>query len=231
MEFDFQKYISRKFVYGFFFVIVLFILGIIFYWTVFYQVLELKNSEISVKNSGATIKFDVFNKSNHPIRNVLVTVFFDKNVSRYGVFDVNAHDSYSFEKQFPISDNLKYIVEVSAPFNPSLKQPFEITGENINPIELTVQIPLNLKLNVSEVAVLTACNISNISLQNIVVEQTFDSTYFSGDFYPYNFSLAQGECKPLYSTFTPIKSGKTSIEFSVIVGGVPRKASQEVTIE
>jgi hypothetical protein len=227
-------YAPRKLVYPVFTVAVLVAFISMLYLVFLSQSIEVLNPSVSVVGADVVLKMTLVNTSNHEIDGVNVLI---KNNSGERLFFLKGDgksslapgEKYDFVASFPLSENLKYNVIVSAPFNKQVPLDFTLEPSTIDPVSVVVYVPFNLKVGQQANYSVKLCNVSNSDLPEVNWIESAEQGLFKEVFFERSISLRILECKTIHLILTPAKAGELTITFTMRVGSIEKKISKVLT--
>ncbi len=232
-RFDFVS--RRKIIYPFFVAIFCIVILVFVFFYFFSQSLEVTQSAISVSGENLVLNISVKNASNHVVKDPVVVIFSNGDKVSVPLKSQNnvlfSGESYQTVVKFPLTDSNFYEVFVESPFNRPIKLFFEIEESTLRPVKAEVILSSKMVVGTKYDVIVKLCNVSSNDLFEVSWLEIVESNYFDEALDTRSISLKVNECKNLYSTLTPINSGKTRMSFLLRVGSLEQKLSQEIEIE
>ncbi len=224
-------YVSRKILYPAFIVAFTFIFFIIVYFFSFSQSLEVESSRVEIDGETLSFYSKINNISNNYVRGITVSLFQINSQNAYKVKDLAPGESVDIEiKDITFSDDLKYDVFISAPFNRVIKLPFTLDESTVRPVTADVTLAKEMKIGEKYSYSVKICNISNTALLDLLWSTTVNGAYFEESFIPQTIDLAINQCKNLNSTLTPIRPGNVRMNFNLKVGKLEQNSIYDLSI-
>ncbi|MFA6269537.1 MAG: hypothetical protein WCW13_02980 [archaeon] len=230
-------YAPRKLVYPFFVVIFLIAFLSVLYLVALSQSIEVNNPSVSILGSDVVVKMNLKNKSMHAVDEIKVVVksnseersFYIKGGSLQSS-SLDAGESYDFVALMPLTENTKYTVNVSAPFNKPISIDFALEESTIDPVKAEVSIPSEIKLNEKIDYVVKFCNVSGTDLPEVIWLERAEEGVFKEVFFERSIALKVSECKSIHSILTPAKLGQVTIGFTMTIGSIEKKSSKILNV-
>jgi hypothetical protein len=227
-------YAPRKLVFPIFVVVFTLTFFAILYLAFFNQSLTISDSSVSVEGDNIVIRMHIDNNTNHFVNGIVVAIRNSAGSSNYFIKDAeNPFDSnlapwedYNYEKKLPLSSALNYYVTVSAAFNKAQTINFEVEQETIDPVRAEVSLPSKLYLNEKHTYPIKLCNISGSDLAEVIWFEVANEGDFKESFFQRGIPLKVSECKTIYSTLTPNRTGQIQIGFVLKVGSLEKNTSK-----
>ncbi len=231
MVFNFKNMFRRKVIYNFFLFIFICVVIMFVYWFSLYQGMSVENAEVYLFNNTIEVHMSIANISNHPISGVMVKAISSEKTFSQEIGTIKSGEVFDFYlKSLPIPSDLYYDVEISAPYNRRIIQKFELQKDVFDPVNVRIEVPIKMLIGEEYTLKTELCNVSGKHLPVVEWNQVIDSKFFKEELLPHNFSISPEECKPLYSTLTPIFPGNTSLNFTLRVGNLVKNTSHEVEV-
>ncbi len=227
-------YAPRKLVFPIFVVVFTLTFFSILYLAFFNQSLSISDSSVSVEGDNIVIRMHLDNNTNHFVSGIIVSIKNSDGSSDYLIKDAQIlldsnlapGEDYNFEKKLPISSSLNYFVTVSATFNKSQSINFEVDQETIDPVKAEVSLPSKLYLNEKYTYPVKLCNISSSDLGEVIWFEVASAGDFKENFFERGIPLEVAQCKTIYSTLTPNRTGQIQIGFVLKVGSLEKTTSK-----
>jgi len=229
-------YAPRKLVYPFFVAVFSVAFFSLLYLAFLSQSVEVVEPFFSVAGENIVLKMGIKNNSFHELRDVKVIVssfggertFFLKGSPSASV--LLPQEKYDFIASIPLSESLEYEVLVSALFNKNISMKFTVNESTINPVEAEVSLPSSLTLGKEYTYKVNLCNISESNLGEVLWKDDAEKGFFQEAFFERSISLEKSQCKPIYSTLTPIKEGTVRLNFYLTIGAIEKRSYKDLTI-
>ncbi len=209
---------------------------VLIYILFFNQGLVVKDPAVSLSTNNLVLKMTLYNESMHTISGIKVTV---KSSKRAFEFFLNGDESksslmpgekYEFLEAIELSESLYYSVFISAPFNKTIPMNFELKESTIDPVLAKVTINPRIYLNEKYSYTIELCNVSDDALPEVIWVEEAAEGFFKETFFERSIPLQKDECKTIYSTLTPIKSGSVELKFSLRVGPISKGSSKVIEV-
>lgn len=230
-----DRFISRrKFVYPFFLIVFAFVVFSMVYLFSLSQSLEASDVSFSVSGEFVVLKMTVENVSNHVVNDPEIILVYGNERKSIDVKSQNnslaPKEKYDLVVNIPLTENIIYEVFLVAPFNRTIKYNFTLDPSTIEPVKAVVNISSNMVVGKEYDTYVRLCNVSNDSLYDVYWVESVNGKFFAESLVPKQVSLLQNECKNLYSTLTPVSSGKAILSFNLRVGEIVKSYSHEINI-
>ena len=237
-------FVSRTIAYPFFVVVILLSFFALLYIAFFNQAITVDNANSSVSISGdqIVVKIPMQNSTNHVINDVKVTIksetgeraFYIKGSPAAAILAPG--EKYEFLAAIPLGESYSYTAVVSAPFNRPINIKIDLDQGTVDPVDAQVSLPTNLVAKKEYTYSVKLCNVSQSDLAEVFWVENAETGDFKENSPPASFfersvSLEKDECKTIYSTLTPIKTGEVTIGFSMRVGALKKEVSKVLTVE
>jgi len=228
-----EIYVSRKILYPIFIALFAIILFSAVFLISFYQPLAVLDPKLAVEGDHFVLSMVLKNNSSHAIRGADILVDMGGSqqtvkINECGCLGANEDTNVAFN--LPFANVSSYDVYVRSPLNRSVKLSFPIAPSTIEPVKATVRMSSNLQVDQKQDIAVDLCNESESDLHDVTWTMSVEEGFFSDEMFAQSVSLRVGECKPLYSSLTPIKSGTTYLEMTLSVGELVQKSSAKLTI-
>ncbi len=229
-----QFFSRRKVVYPFFVIIFAFIIFSMVFLVSLSQSLVASDVSFSVSGEYVVLKMTIENTSNHTVDDPEVILVYGGEKKSIKVKSKDNFlapgEKYDLVASIPLSESTQYEVFLVAPFNRTLRYDFSLDSSTLEPVNAVVNINSNMIVGTKYDVSVRLCNVSDSSLYNVEWTESVNGSFFEESLVPRQVSLSANECKNLYSTLTPVRSGKASLSFSLKVGEIIKKYSHEVNI-
>ncbi|MBT4191939.1 MAG: hypothetical protein HOE11_01390 [Candidatus Diapherotrites archaeon] len=223
-------FVSRKIVYPVFLVIFAIAFFTLVYFVSFSPQVLVENTSVDFVGDGIVLKAEINNISNHYVRDAEIVVAMAGEEITAKLDPLAPKEVFNVVMPLPVSKDLRYDVFVNIPFRKSLHLPFELNESTVKPVNATVQLTSSMVVGATYDYTVKLCNVSENSLSEVSWNEHVRGNYFEESLFPRTISLPKNECKNLYSTLTPIKSGQVKIDFTLGVGGIEQNSSHTVNI-
>ena len=228
-----EIYVSRKILYPIFIALFAIIFFSMVFFVSFYQPITVIDPKLAVEGDHFILSMWIRNNSNHAITgaDILVDMGGDQQVVKInecGCLAADENIQVAFE--LPFSNVSSYNVYIRSPLNKSVRLNFPVEESTIRPVKASVRMSTSMKVGQKQDVAVDLCNESESDLHDVTWEMLADEGFFEEELFPQSVSLRVGECKTLYSTLTPIKSGSVSLEMSLSVGKLEQKNRVDITV-
>jgi len=224
-------YVSRKILYPAFIIIFTIVFFVIIYYLSFSQSLEVENSRVEITGDALTFYSKINNISNNYVRGITVNLFQVDSQNAYKVKDLAPGESVDVEiKNIAFSDDLKYDIFISAPFNRVIKLSFVLDEATVRPVTADVSLAKEMQVGEKYNYAVKICNISNTALLGVLWTTVVNNAYFEESFIPQTIDLEINQCKNLNSTLTPIRPGNVRMNFNLKVGDLEQNNVYDIII-
>lgn len=235
-HFNSMVFAPRRLVYPFFVAIFAVAFFAVLFLAFLSQSIEVIQPSFSVAGENIVLKLGLSNNSSHEVRDVRVLV---KSSSGERAFFIKGspeeskllpNEKYDFLATIPLSESLSYEVIVSALFNKNIAMKFSVDEATINPVDAEVALPSELIIGQEYTYKVNLCNVSESNLWEVLWKEYAESGFFKEEFFQRSISLEKSQCKPIYSTLTPIKEGTVRLNFYLTVGAIEKRSYKDLVI-
>ena len=231
-------FVSRKIAYPFFTVVILLVFFVLLYLGFFGSSLtaDISGSSVSIVGDQIVIKIPLENKSNHRINNISVTITSDKRSQVLPLKgDLNSAillpgEKYEFLTSIPLGESYSYVAVVSAPFNRPITINIPLDPNTVDPVRAELFLQKNMVLGKEYNYSVKLCNVSSNDIGEVFWVENAASGDFKENFFERAVSLNKDECKTIYSTLTPIRTGDITMGFSLKVGALKKEVSTTIVV-
>jgi hypothetical protein len=223
-------YIPRKIIYPLFILLFIIVFFSIIFLISFNQSLNVTNTSVEVVGDSVLFKATLENVSNHSIDGI--TINFSTKTQDFSekIRALGPKESVEVVYELPFSEDLKYDVYVSSLFNRPINLFFELDQTTVKPVNAEVKLANEMVIGNKYDMVVRLCNESQSDLFDVYWLESVEGDFFKEPFFPRTVSLRVNECKNLYSTLTPIRSGKARMNFILRVGQLEQESSYNINI-
>jgi hypothetical protein len=223
-------YVPRKILYPLFVLLFIVIFFSIISLMSFSQSLNVRDTSVEVVGDKVIFKATIENVSNHIVEGVTIVFSTKEKEVSEKVSVINPNESLEVAYELPFSEDLKYDVYISSPFNRPINLFFELDETTVKPVKAEVNLAKGMVVGNKYDMVVRLCNESQSDLFDVYWVESVQGSFFEEPFFPRTVSLRVNECKNLYSTLTPISPGVVKINFTLRVGQLEQENEYVVNI-
>lgn len=203
--------------------------GILVYLLMFNMGIKIEQDASTTKDA---ILLGVKNESMHIIRNVKVSyVDADLSLKEIGIIDkLMPDEKKEFEFVIPAYFDKTVEIVASAPYHIIAKQKIGLQGRTGPVLNYTIKSVDTVKIDSLLIITAKICNKGNELVENVKFSESHNMTYFKETNGGQEFSLRASECKDVEVVLTPLKTGRTAINFNINANEYNEDAEKEIEV-